>query len=849
MLLPLVSIAQTADQGELIRQLTQQAAKLQAQLDQLRQTTPPASSLPGLSQQLEESKKTFLEKLLQSKKYPVNSVLPAGDQPEDEGTAAPTTFDRNLYLGLRNDADVSNLQEFLTDQGFYNQTISGNFFILTRNAVKKFQQAHGIKPSGYFGSLTRTVANKILTGEEVPPVTPPLFPVSTGHLTIDPAYATVKIGETQRIRAIFTPVRLPCLDDVIRPCKVPERVPYEVSASFESSNPSVATVGGITCAAVKGIPCPSYYFVRGVSEGGAVITASYTDGSGGGYTAQMKVSVSNGATSQLLTLTAPNGGEQWQLNSLHTITWAPYDPNSGVNPAKEVTAYLEQLVGGQYIVVGKIIESGKASIHWIGEIDQYGKYPQPGSYYIRIVNNRTGESDRSDAPFTLVPAGTLTADLKVNGSDGPITIPAGGADYKVSWQSTASSCSIYNNAASDSGGAQLNNLLPTGSQVMHFAENTQAYAQYISLECLSKSPIEGSASDNVQLLPSAAPLTIFSPNGGENIDLSQSYVISWKTTADVTKASIALYKNDKWFAWIAPSVSVNYGSGGSYTWTPTQTISRPDIGNNVFKIYMIGYKTSGGTVEDKSDAPFSIVSQSATLDTDLRVTSITKETFHPYAFNGTFCVDGNQSINDLKKTNPGLTGFPFDYAVYDLRGNKYQRQTGVSGTPEDLKNGQCSTFGWSIQQQEQGYYDQSKKVELILDPANLVAETNESNNSLVFIEPQPQPFITVLSPNGGEQYQAGQSVQMSLQWSASCVIGAFTIELYKSGSFVQMINGNIPAGICSGSQQTTPYYTTWQTPLTLSAGGDYKVRVSKNASKGVSAIFDDSDAPFSISQP
>lgn len=70
-------------------------------------------------------------------------------------------FTGNLYFGLKNNAQVSELQEFLTAQGLYSGPITGNFYSLTLNAVKAFQTKQGISPAaGYFGSLTVAAANK-----------------------------------------------------------------------------------------------------------------------------------------------------------------------------------------------------------------------------------------------------------------------------------------------------------------------------------------------------------------------------------------------------------------------------------------------------------------------------------------------------------------------------------------------------------------------------------------------------------------------------------------------------------------------------------------------------------------
>ena len=89
-------------------------------------------------------------------------------------------FQVDLHYGSKGD-DVIALQEFLTDQGVYSGVISGNFYSLTARAVKKFQALKNIIPtSGYFGPLTRSIANGILVD---------VAPVSEENATITPAIA------------------------------------------------------------------------------------------------------------------------------------------------------------------------------------------------------------------------------------------------------------------------------------------------------------------------------------------------------------------------------------------------------------------------------------------------------------------------------------------------------------------------------------------------------------------------------------------------------------------------------------------------------------------------------------
>jgi len=72
---------------------------------------------------------------------------------------APNVFSRDLFTGLQGE-DVRWLQEFLISQDVYPEArITGYFGSLTRSAVVRFQQKHGIFPQiGYVGAKTK---NKI----------------------------------------------------------------------------------------------------------------------------------------------------------------------------------------------------------------------------------------------------------------------------------------------------------------------------------------------------------------------------------------------------------------------------------------------------------------------------------------------------------------------------------------------------------------------------------------------------------------------------------------------------------------------------------------------------------------
>src|ERR1700722_2917653 len=80
---------------------------------------------------------------------------------------AADTFTANLSFGMTGNADVTLLQQFLTEHSFYSGPITGNFFALTQQGVERFQAANNIAPaSGYFGPLSRAKANAIIAATE-----------------------------------------------------------------------------------------------------------------------------------------------------------------------------------------------------------------------------------------------------------------------------------------------------------------------------------------------------------------------------------------------------------------------------------------------------------------------------------------------------------------------------------------------------------------------------------------------------------------------------------------------------------------------------------------------------------
>ncbi|MHA2030610.1 MAG: Ser-Thr-rich GPI-anchored membrane family protein [Candidatus Kariarchaeaceae archaeon] len=101
---------------------------------------------------------------------------------------------------------------------------------------------------------------------------------------------------------------------------------------------------------------------------------------------------------------------------------------------------------------------------------------------------------------------------------------------------------------------------------------------------------------------------------------------------------------------------------------------------------------------------------------------------------------------------------------------------------------------------------------------------------LIQVNLDAQDFINVISPNGGEIWQAGEI--HAITWSDS-LVEPFKIELYKNESFYFEIEDNTPS---DGNY-------LWEIPYIQEGGSDYKIRIS---STQFTTKFDLSDSNFTI---
>lgn len=252
-------------------------------------------------------------------------------------------------------------------------------------------------------------------------------------------------------------------------------------------------------------------------------------------TTSQAFAISATSTEQFKLLT-PNGGEQWMLNSeLTSIAWTP-DPHSD-----DVEAYLEtKTKKGTFTTVGKVIKAGKGSIQWLGEIDSINNYAKPGSgYYIRIVNTKTGQTDRSDAPFTILPVTAMAVTLNLGDKDNNLYI-AKSQNVKLSWSTKGNPkvCTLY--TYDKNGNDVSTKSVPVNGSATIFADipSPDFNGGLYTLATVSCGGPLGSRSDYVNIIATTAEISFGPINGdmyhGQTVEVGQKApVINWSSNAGI----------------------------------------------------------------------------------------------------------------------------------------------------------------------------------------------------------------------------------------------------------------------------------------------------------------------------
>jgi exosome complex RNA-binding protein Rrp42 (RNase PH superfamily) len=477
-----------------------------------------------------------------------------------------------------------------------------------------------------------------------------------------------------------------------------------------------------------------------------------------------------------VTVTSPNGGESLEVGSSHNITWN----TTGMIASIKIQYSIDNGSSWKDIAMST---ANNGYCNW-------NVPDSPSDNCLVRISDHDGEgnaSDVSDAVFSIVPASnpTITVISPNGGESWDI-----GTAHNISWRSTGTVNKVKIEYSPDKGSTWRQIVISTPNDG-GFSWQVPAQPSETCLVRISETDGEPADISDAVFTIAAAPraaITVTSPNGGENLAVGENHEITWTSTGKLGDVTIE-YSTDRGNSW--KPVAVSTTNDGSYDWTVPNSPSTQCL----LRISEIGQDQGAS---DVSDSGFSIVSPttpSLTITSPNGGETLTVGSSHPIAWTSTGTIgsikiecstDGGNSWEQIiaSMTNEGL----YNWTVADKpSGNCLIRIGETDGEPSDISDGEFSIL--------------------------------------------PPPSITVISPNGGENWEVFSS--RDITWTSSGTIDKVKIEYSTDmGTFWTTIVTCIDN---SGSY-------TWTIPDTPS--NQCRIRISDcSTDEGPS---DTSDSEFSI---
>src|SRR5207302_806245 len=281
-----------------------------------------------------------------------------------------------------------------------------------------------------------------------------------------------------------------------------------------------------------------------------------------------------------LTLTSPNGGEQWLVGSTRTIGWSAV----GNLPAVRLEYAKSPYVSFTLISAAAPANPTGGSFSWTVPNDISSAY----DIKVRVSDPNDPEAnDLSDNPFKI------TAALAV-------TSPNGGEQWAVgsvkpiTWTATGTVANVKLEYSKDD--------FATSTVIVASTPNTGTYTWTIpdAISATVKVRVSDVTDPEAKDLSDAtfkitSLMTLLSPNGGEKWNVASTQPITWTATGTVANVKLEYSKDN--FA-TATVISASAPNTGSYTWTI------PDAISTTVKVRVTD--VSDPAASDTSDANFKI---------------------------------------------------------------------------------------------------------------------------------------------------------------------------------------------------------------------------------------------------
>jgi hypothetical protein len=275
---------------------------------------------------------------------------------------------------------------------------------------------------------------------------------------------------------------------------------------------------------------------------------------GGGFTpAFIKGCLGNPVVPPTITVTSPDGGENWVVGSSHNITWTSQDYNGNVKIEYSTNA------GSTWtIIAASTANDGTES--WI--------IPNAPTVQgrVKVSDAATGTpSDMSNANFTISAAPTLTITLP-NGSESWCAL----SNHNITWTSTGTVANVKLEYSTNSGSSWISIIASTlndGTEPW-LVPNTPTTTALVKIsESATGIPFDVS---NAIFTIAPQVITVTSPNGGEDWQAGTSHNITWTSACFSGNVKIE-YSTNYGSSW--NSIIASTANDGTHPWNIPNTPS------------------------------------------------------------------------------------------------------------------------------------------------------------------------------------------------------------------------------------------------------------------------------------
>ncbi|HQA80426.1 MAG TPA: Ser-Thr-rich GPI-anchored membrane family protein [Methanoregulaceae archaeon] len=313
----------------------------------------------------------------------------------------------------------------------------------------------------------------------------------------------------------------------------------------------------------------------------------------------------------------------------------------------------------------------------------------------------------------------------------------------------------------------------------------------------------GSFDGYVTKLPGIG-LSVVSPNGGEIWYQGSTENIRWTYAGDSGSAvKIELLDGESVRAVITPGTSI--GSGGSGSFNVTLPSNAPLDTNYRIRIT----STSNPSITDTSNAPFGISASSITVVSPNGGETWEQDSTHPLTWN--------------------YAGTPGSLVKIEALRSGSVLATIASGHP--IGSGGSGSYSLTFPSYTPLGSDYQIRVTSTTYPS-----FSDTSDAFFTIVPDSSSSITVVSPNGGENWTQGTT--QTLRWNYTGNPGSTVrIEALRGETVLATVTSGYPIG--SGDSGSYDLKFPYNTP----PGSDYRIKITSTSNPGYT---DTSDSMFTI---